>query len=102
MIPNSRRDNIIHLTDKQGYKSILIDSVAEQSDMEIRLKEFALNLLSKSEYSNWNKSVQIGHIEKVNDDVFVNSDDANVKILFEVSMKIRDLKIKVTEDNIKG
>ena len=99
MIPNSKRDSIIHLADKQDYKSILIESITELSDIEIKLKELALNLLSKSEYSNWNKGVQIGHIEKVNDDVFVNSDDANIKGLFEMSVKISELKKKVTEDN---
>lgn len=99
MKPNSKRDKIIHLTVKQDYKSLLTESIVTLSDTEIKLKECALNLLSKSEYSQWSKQVQIGYIENINDDVFFNSDDTNVKNLYKMSIKINELINKVTEDN---
>ena len=98
MKPNPKHHNIINLSDRKAYNSILVESVAELSRVEIRLKEIALNLLSKSEYSNWNKGIQIGQIKEINDFVFETSNDIIVKGMFSLSLKVSELKEKVARD----
>jgi hypothetical protein len=54
--------------------------------------------LSKSEYSNWNKGIQIGQIKEINDFVFETSNDIIVKGMFSLSLKVSELKEKVARD----
>ena len=98
MIPNSKSENIIHLTDKMEYKAILASSVVELQSMEIKLKEIGLNLLTKSEYSNWDKNVDSGHIEELDDSVFENSSDKYVKEFYKLATITSDLLERISKD----
>ena len=96
---NSKLNNVIHLADRQAYNDILNESITELSNIEIRLKEIALNLLAKSEYSDWSKGIQTGEIQEISDEIFENSSDSNVRGLFDLALKVYEIKKKVTEDN---
>ena len=99
MDKNSINEKIIYLKDKGDYQSLISEVKLSLRDMEISLREFAMNLVTKSEFSNWNREVKIGHIEAINDSIFEESNDANVKALHNMAQKLNELSKNITEDN---